>query len=1081
MKKFELFGSKTRWLSLLLLMLVMFPLVGLSQNRTVEGTVTDEAGAPLPGATVIISGKQIGTTADVNGHFSLAVPSKSTLEISYIGYITYKVEVGTQKSITVKLKEDSQAIEGVSVIGYGSVRKKDITGAVAQVGAKTLGESRQSSFINSLQGRIAGVQITPGSGAPGSGSKVLIRGANSIAGSSEPLYVIDGIQMNGSDAPIASSTFGQSASISPLSAINPADIISIDVLKDASSTAIYGAKGANGVVIVTTRQGEDGATMVTYDGSVGISTKSKTIGMLEAEDWIDYRKDQTLLPDHSRLEYGYFQDWLFFENAGELNPSKLIPRDVYAMPQHNWEEEMYRTAISTSHNISVTGGSANTKFAGSLGYNKEDGLLLNNDYQRVTARLRVDHTHKRLNISLNLNGAYSIYNGAANSGAGYNNMGVLQSALVSRPVVFSNPLADETQGGWKEPTANLNYIYKQTKAPNFSGNTTVSYKLAEGLYLSSTFSGTVAPSNCYEFYGKETPWGWYLKGRASVTNTSWAGFDNINSLSYNKQFKNNTRLDALAVFQISQSKYETNSIVKSNFADETTGAFDINKGVTLESATSNAGPQKSVAYLARVNYSIFDKYLITTSFRADGSDHFGENHRWGYFPSVALAWRMSEEPWLKRVQSIDNFKLRASYGVSGNSNIPLFQYMARMGDSFYGDELGLIPTKMPNPDLKWESTTQYNLGFDLNMWNSAFNVTFDIYNKVTSDMLYEAIIPAQSGFKTQWQNLGRVDNNGIEVSLNTRNISTKNFSWHTSVTFATNRNRVKEIGNGLDVAPIGAGTWSLSYIKINDVGRIMKGQPIGVIYGYDVKGIYQMSDFVGWTDKLGRYGANDPKINWDQREWILAPGVEDCSALGKPRPGTFKFRNADNSEDGAITEADKVILGNSQPKFYGGIGNNFTYKNFELSLYFTYSFGAKVFNSTKYELEGAYPGEYYNITKDFWKNHWTPDNPTNDYPSYADANYYNTLSALPSSYYVEDASYLRLQNLMFAYNLPSTFTKKLGIRNIRVYYSGSNLFTLTGYTGYDPDVDSGNALLSGFDVIGYPRARAHTFGVTISF
>ncbi len=1065
----------------LLFVMLLSAITSIAQTRTVRGTVKDDTGAPLIGASVVVAGKQTGTTTNVDGKFSLPVAPGAILEVSYIGYLTQRVEASRNGEMEIVLKSDQMDIEGVTVIGYGSVKKKDLTGAVTSISSKTLQESKSSSFLNSLQGRISGVQITMGSGAPGSASKVIVRGANSIAGTSDPLYVIDGIQMNGSDAPIASSGFGQSPSVSPLSSINPSDIVSIDVLKDASSTAIYGAKGANGVIIVTTRSGQEGAPIITYDGNVSISTRSKKIEMLSGNDWIDYRKDQTLLPDGSRIQYGYFQDWLFFENPGELDPAKMIPRDVYALPQYDWQDEMYRTAISNSHIISITGGTKDTKYAGSIGYTKEQGLLRNNDYTRVTGRLRLDHSHKRLNFSLNLNGSYSIYNGAANSGAGYNNMGVLQSAIVSRPLVFNNPHDLETQGGWKEPTRNLDYVYKQTTAPNFTASTTVSYQLLDGLYLSSTVSGTVAPSNCHEFYSKETPWGWYLKGRASISNSSWAGYDNINALNYSKDFKNDTRLNVMAAFQISGSKYVTSSIVKSNFADETTGVFDINKGVTLESATSNAGPQRSMSYLARVNYTVFDRYLFTASFRADGSDRFGENNRWGYFPSAAFAWRISDEPWLKDVRQIDNLKLRLSYGVTGNSNIPIFQYMAHMGDSFYGDDLGLRPTSMPNPDLKWETTTQYNVGLDLSCWNSAFNFTFDIYDKRTTNMLYEAIIPAQSGFKSQWQNLGEVDNRGIEIGINSRNISTKNFSWTTSFTVAANRNRVLEIGNGLDQAPIGAGTWSLSYIKINDVGRIMKGQPLGVIYGYQMDGVYQMDDFAGWIDKMGVYPANDPRIAWDQRDWQLKPETADCSPIGKPRPGTLKFKNTDGSEDNRITSNDQTILGNSQPKFFGGIGNNFTYKNFELGVYFTYSYGAKIFNSTKYELEGAYPGEYYNITRNFWNNHWSPSNPTNEYPSYADGNYYNSLSALPSSYYVEDGSYLRLQNLTFAYNLPTGFTKKLGLRNIRVYYSAYNLFTLTPYTGMDPEVDSGNALLSGFDTIGYPHSTTHTFGVTLSF
>lgn len=1054
----------------------------MAQSFTVNGTVKDDAGELLIGATIKEIGEKTGTVTNENGYFSLKVSSpKAELQVTYIGFMSKTVSVDNKQNLEIILSEDIHNMEEVVVIGYGTMKKKDLTGAVSGMRKDVLDQTRSSSFVNSMQGRIAGVHITSGSGEPGSGSKVVIRGANTLTGSSDPLYVIDGIQINESDAPMASSQFGGNSQRNPLSSINPADIVSIEVLKDASSTAIYGSKGANGVIIVTTRQGQEGAPVVTYDGNVGISYRSKKMEMLNGSEWIDYRKDWTLMPDKNRVVYGYYNDWLFFLNAGETDPGKMQPRDVYALPEYDWQDEMYRTAFSTTHNLSISGGNKTTKYSGSIGYNKEEGLLRNNDYSRYSARMKLDHTQNRFTFSMSLNASYSRYNGAAQSGDGYNNMGILQTALVSRPLVFDNPLAVQTQGGWKEPTKNLDHIDRVSSTPNLSANATVNYKIMEGLYIGTTVSGTIVPSKCNEFYGKETPWGYYLRGRGAITNSEWIGWSNINTISYDIAFKNNTKLNALAAFELNGSRYETNSIIKSNFADETTGIHDISKGVTLESATSGAGPMKRASVLGRINYNIFDRYMVTTSLRADGSDRFGEDNRWGYFPSLALAWRLSEESFMKRMEFLDNLKVRLSYGRTGNSNIPEFQYMARMGNSFYGDELGLVPASMPNPKLKWETTIQYNAGIDLTILKGAIDLSVDVYNKKTTDMLYLAIIPAQSGFKNQWQNLGKIDNKGIEVGINTRNINTKDFTWSSGLTMSANRNKVVDIGNGLDIAPIGAGAWSLSYIKINDVGRIMKGQPIGVMYGYKMDGIYQMDDFSGWRDKTGSKEANDPNIPWQERSWILKEGVADCSGIASPRPGTFKFKNLDGSEDNKITEDDKTIIGKSQPKLYGGISNNFRYKNFELGFFFTYSIGGDVFNSTKFELEGAFPGEYYNITKKFWENRWTPDNPTNKYPAYSDTGYYNSLSAIPNSYYVEDASYLRLQNVSFAYTLPFSLSKKMGVRNIKVYYSANNLFTISKYTGFTPEVDSGTALLSGFDVIGYPRATSHIFGLNVTF
>lgn len=1052
------------------------------QKRSITGKITDTGGQSLPGVTVVVKNTTVGTITDANGNYNLQIPDGTDhLVFSFIGMRTVEENPSGRTVINIVMEEEAIGIEEVVAVGYGTVKKKDLTGAVASMRQEVLEQSRSSSFINSMQGRISGVLVTSGSGEPGSGSKVVIRGANTLAGSSDPLYVIDGIQVNESEAPLASSKFGRNSQRNPLSSINPADIVSIEVLKDASSTAIYGSKGANGVIIVTTRQGKEGLPVISYDGNAGISYSAKKIEMLNGNEWIDYRKDWTLMPDKKRITYGYFNDWLFFLNAGETDPSKMQPRDVYALPEYDWQDEMYRTAMSTTHTLSISGGTKNTKYSGSVGYNKEQGLLRNNDYSRYTTRMKLDHTQDRFILSMSLNASYSRYNGAAQSGDGYNNMGILQTALVSRPLVFDNPLAVQTQGGWKKPTENLNHVDRVSSTPNVSANATINYKIIDGLYIGTTVSGTVVPSKCNEFYGKETPWGYYLRGRAAITNSEWIGWSNINTISYDIGFKNNTKLNSLVAFELNGSRYETNSIIKSNFADETTGVHDISKGVTLENATSGASSMRRVSVLGRVNYNLFDRYLITASLRADGSDRFGEDKRWGYFPSLALAWRVSEEAFIKKLEFLDNLKLRLSYGRTGNSNIPEFQYMSKMGNSFYGDELGLVPSSISNPRLKWEVTAQYNAGIDLTVLKGAIDLSVDIYDKKTTDMLYLAIIPAQSGFKNQWQNLGEIDNKGIEVSINTRNINTKNFGWSSGITLSTNKNKVIDIGNGLDVAPIGAGSWSSSYIKLSDVGRIMKNQPIGIMYGYKMSGIYQLEDFSGWVDKTGTYEANDPNIPWQERSWILKSGVADASGIAAPRPGTFKFKNLDNSEDNKITEGDKTIIGKSQPKLFGGISNNFRYKNFELGIFFTYSIGGEIFNSTKFELEGAYPGEYYNITKDFWTNRWTPDNPTDKYPSYSDVGYYNSLAAQPNSYYIEDASFLRLQTISFSYTLPVSFSRKQGLKNIKVYYSGNNLFTVSDYSGFTPEVDSGNALLSGFDVIGYPRATSHIFGINVTF
>lgn len=1052
------------------------------QPYQINGTVTDEKGLPIAGVTVSVKGTAVFTTTDENGRYTISIAgANGALVYSSVGYGKAERAVGQSQVLDVTLQAVVSDLDEVVVVGYGTARRGDLTGAISSVKSAVFEQSRQSSFINNIQGRVAGLQISTGTGEPGSGSKILIRGANSLVGDSRPLIVIDGIPVNESEAPVANSRFGANAQRDPLSSINPADIISVDVLKDASSTAIYGARGANGVILVTTRQGQAGAAKISYDGRFSLSHTAVRMDMLGPEDWIDYRKDWVLFPDEKNIIYGYFSDWLFFENPSEIEPSKKIPRDVYAFAQYDWQDEMYRdVANGSAHTVSVSGGSESTKFYGSLGYNKEEGLFINNGYSRLNGRLRLDHTKDRLSLSLGLNGTYSSYEGAVQSGDGYANIGVLQTAIVSRPLVFENPLAVSTQGGWRKPTDNLKYVDRNIGTPNLSSNLVVNYRLLDGLYLGNTLSGSMVTSKVNEYYSKKTPWGYYLGGRGAISGSDWYGWTNFTTLSYERVFADQSRLNALGVFEISGSRYEHHHIVKSGFADESTGIHDIGKGEELQSAGSGAGLNNRLSYLGRLNYNIKDRYLFTTSLRIDGSDRFGGDQRYGLFPSAAFAWRLSEEAFLDK-QWLDDLKLRVSYGATGNSNIPEFRYMARMGNVFYDDKLGMVPVSLPNPDLKWETTIQYNAGLDAALFDNRLRVNVDLYEKRTTDMLYNAIVPAQSGFKTQWQNLGEVSNRGVEVLLATTNMRKDRFVWETTLTFSLNRNKVLRIADELTTAPIGAGVSTTSYIKQNVVGRIMVGQPIGVMYGYQLEGIYQLDDFSGWQDRTGTFEPNDPEMPWQLRNWVLKDGVTNAGNLGRLRPGTFKFRNSDGSADQLITEDDKVIIGNSQPRFYGGLGNNFSMGPVELSVFLNYSLGGKIFNSTRFELEGAMPGEYFNITRDFWENRWTPQNPTNRYPAYSDENNYNALASLPNSYYVEDASYVRLQTVSLSYMLPSALTGKAGIGSAKVYYSGNNLYTFTKYSGMSPEIDSGNPLLQNFDTIGYPRAATHALGIMVTF
>ncbi len=1032
---------------------VVFPLI--DTLITVMGRVTNEQGEPLEGVTVNIKFSQRNAVTDANGNYRISLTKKDrALIFTFVGYETQESLVNSRNVINIVLNKQVRNLDQIVVIGYGRQKRRDLTGSIASIQSEEITRTKVPTFQEAIQGKIAGVQVSASSGEPGAAMNISIRGANSIYAGSTPLYVIDGVPYDANSSEMVTANIGNKTVSNPLSNINPNDIESIDVLKDASATAIYGSRGANGVIIITTKTGKAGAPRIVYDGYVGVAKATKRLDILSADEYIRFMKE--VQPNSALFYYDTNKD-------GSYNDLDT-PRDLDSLKKHDYQKEILHPAFMQSHNISLSGSGNGTTYSAALGFLDQDAIVKGNDNRRFTLRMNLNRDFgQRLKIGLNMSTSDNVFDGASHSGGGaglFN--GVVQNLIESRPIDFYDPLWDRTSG-YFSPLSMIEQAYKSMVTLQNMVNATLNYKITSDLSL-NLVAGTIwTDSKGKEFYGKNTDWGVIDRGVGTLQSSKSRYINNTNQLVYEKKLGSIHSISAMLAMEVGQYDFEYFSVSKSNFANEETGIDDISKGSIAKGSSSSRDISRRISYFGRINYSLLSRHLFTATFRADGSDKFGKGKRFGYFPSFAYAWIASDESFLKNSRSISNLKLRASYGATGNERIPSFRYLPTLGNAYYEAVLGFAPSSRENPDLRWETTTQFNVGVDLGLFHNRVGLTVDLYNKQTKDMLIEAYVPARTGYSTQWMNIGAIGNKGIEVLLTTKNIDRKDFGWETTVTFSSNTNVVKNIGN-LDFIPvIVGGSW------IDNVGRVTVGQPIGTGYGYKYDGVYQISDFT-WQNN------SDPSIPHADRNYVLKDGVVSLKGINV-RPGFSKFKDlsGDNMVD---LDNDRTTISRSAPKFFGGVNNTLHFGNFDLNIFFEGSYGNQLMNVSKYPLEAAYPSTWMNVTRDFYYNRWTPDNPTN---KYGDLNSINTNSRLVSDYYVEDASYLRLKNLSIGYTFNDNFLRKLRIQGLHVYLSGTNLHTWTKYSGFDPEVQSGNPLMQGVDMISYPRAKAYIFGLNLTF
>lgn len=989
-------------------------------DRIITGTITDEKGAALPGVSVLLkgtdpAGRQRGAVTDTKGTFQLAVPDKgATLVVSFVGYLPQEVAVGSQATITVQLVPDTKALEEVVVVGYGTQRKIETTGAIASVKAADLLQTPVANVAQGLQARVAGVQITQNSGAPGGNVSVRIRGTNSINGSSEPLYVIDGIQIANS---------GGITDVSPLSQINPNDIESIEVLKDASSTAIYGARAANGVVLITTKRGKDGATRVSYDGYAGVQQVNKTLNVLNAQQF-------------AQLE------------------NEVYKRSIYANPASlgegtNWQDLIFRKAMIQSHQLSVTGGNQKTQLALSLNYFNQDGIIRNSNFTRYSFRSNVDHRlNDRVKIGTSLYYGYSVNNGVSVGGTGSDvtssRAGVLGAAVAAPPTLTPYradgtiyPFQDQMNGQYQEVTNPLNFItpINRQTSQRILANVYIDFALFKGFTYRPSFNVDLG-NTLSEYYSPLSllSQSQLASGGGNASNTSSYGRTLLHEsiFTYRTRLATHHTLTGTAVLATQANVNQGYTQTASNFPNDITQNNSVGLAVN-QRIGSDKSKSRLDSYLGRINYGYKDKYFLDLTARADGSSKFGENNKYGFFPAVAGAWRIVEEPFMKSASFVSDLKLRGSWGITGNAGaIDPYQSLATVSASGlnynynHNPVTGINPIAIPNPDLQWERSTQVDVGVDVSLFNNRLSLVADYYKKRTDNLLFQKVLPMSSGYTALTGNFGSIQNSGVELAVNGRIIpgSGRGFQWDASANVTFNKNEVLSLDGILDELPRSA----FALLKV--------GYPMGLYRTYIFDGISQSGETIlpGYDGRLGGHKVKD--INGD----------------------------------GTITAADQLIVGNSQPKYTFGFSSSFRYRGFDLNLFVQGVQGNKLMNLFRYTFETALGQQ--NVLAGM-ANRWSPTNPNNEYSSGFQG------GRLPiSDRYVEDASFVRLKNVSLGYTLP----KIKGISQVRLYVSANNALTLTKYTGFDPEVNNfGNATTQFIDNGTYPIARSYLGGLQITF
>lgn len=1038
----------------ILVLMCLIPCEVIAQTNTIKGTVSSSDG-PVIGATVKVKGSSNGVVTDLDGNYTIKANPGDVLSFSYLGMTTKDVKVGKQTVINVSMSDDDKLLDEVVVVGYGKMKRSDLTGSVVSVNSKAIEKSVPTSVDQVLQGRAAGVQIQANTGTPGGSTTIRIRGTNSLNATSQPIFVIDGIIID-----TATSDDGNS---NPLSSINPSDIVSMDILKDASATAIYGSRASNGVIMITTKRGSSNEASITYDGYVGWQEMPKKLEVMNLQQYAQHYKDITdaqIKPASST--------WIRGDLMGEGT---------------DWQDELYRQALMTSHNISMTGGSQASTYAISAGYLDQDGIAIGSGFRRLTLRGNLDANIKKwLKGGVN----FSLADSKQQTASTYN---IIMTALTSQPsVAVHNPSGgyDGPDDQWMpdNPVALAEITDNYNKKTNFRVNTYLDATILKGLTFKTELSADYNFNNYY-YYQPDYQFGVKTNdirtGRWTKTNTKYWSWRNI--LTYDNAFGKHN-INVMVGQEMSHNHFETQ--VSSTTGYLSNSATDISAGSYDDSRTTGYQNNNSLfSYFGRAFYNYDDRYMLTATLRRDGSSKFAKGNRWGWFPSAALAWRVSNESFLKDNKVLDNLKLRLGWGATGNQNVEDWAYTAMLANYTTSWGVGVLNANNANPDLKWETTYSTNIGLDVSVLGGRIEFIADWYYKKTKDLLLKLDLPAflgsgaGSGYgvaSNPWGNVGSLRNTGFEFTLNTVNIDYKGFTWRTNAVMSINRNKVLSLDTETGTLPQTLQVGSETATVTNTV----VGQPIGQFWGYKV---------IGRFDKPEDFYYKDANGN------VKPVALPEGSSIGQNETWLGDYIFADLNGDGVINNDDQTFIGNPEPKFTWGFGNTFSYKGFDLTVQFSGSYGNKVLNYGRRTLEVS--GSTSNLLTsvlDYARVEKIDPNGPDDY-----RNYYvvNTSSIQPRLYtssgknrndrvsdaYVEDGSYIRLQNISLSYTFPKAWLKKIYINNLKLYCNLQNLYTWTKYKGYDPEVGSlwGNALMNGIDYGRYPSPRIYTFGLNVTF
>lgn len=1069
-----------------------------SSKLKISGSVKDVNGEPVIGATIIEKGTSNGAVTDINGNFSMDAAADGVLHVTYLGYTDQDVPVSGKTVFNIQLVEDTKILDEVVVIGYGTVKRRDLTGAVASVKGEEIAANPVSNVAQALQGRLPGVNVISQDGRPGATVSVRVRGGGSITQSNDPLYVVDGFPVNN------------------INDIPASEIETIDVLKDASSTAIYGARGANGVILITTKKGVEGRVKVSYEGYVQVKNVAKKLETLSAQEYVLHNwsyaasrgtANQDAVEKYFGLGSNYGNHYADYANVGA----------------HDYTDDVLRTALSHSHYVTISGGNEKTKINTTIGYIEDEGIKINSDYNRMNASLKLSQElFKNLKADFdirytetNTNGRENVTNGKGSDVSG---------AYIYRPI--DNPLGgvhySEVASGFSFGVANIddkhnpvdliNDITDKNHNRSLRGSAALSWEIIDGLLARSELSYARGSSkNSYYENG-------YTNGdkRANLTRGLSKSMRSVTTLNYNFNIDNNNSLSVLLGNEVLKSESESSRISGRGYPEtfdyKTTMGLIHTATTSLAVTNSVAVPDRTVSFFGRLNYTLNDRYLLTATFRSDGSSKFAPNNRWGYFPAGALAWRLNEESFMEETKDwLSNLKLRLSYGASGadniNSNLWRETWSSLGSDSNHtpiNGEFGSFYRPdglLANPDLKWETTISRNIGVDFGFLNSRINGSIEVYWNTTKDLLMAVPVDNTTGYSYQFQNFGQTSNRGIELSVNADIINVNDFRFNAGAIYNYNRNKLDKLANAEQY--LYSSYWGSSALVPTNDYMFEEGKAIGLVRGFVSDGFYTVSDF-----------------NIVNGQYILKEGIPDITkaltatymhpfnipAGQTAFPGAAKFKDVD--ESGTVDLEDATSLGSVMPSHTGSFQLNFNYRNFDLSTNFTWVAGGKVYNVAA--MINASGHEFNGIGEQ--RASWVADaykvynvNASGNLYAVTDPDELNALNAgakyhlpyhqsgITASEWLEDGSYLRLQTLTLGYTLPEKLLSKLKIENVRIYATANNLFTITGYSGVDPEVNATPTGQSGFysnlrvfptlnmDFGAYPRARAFTFGANITF